>query len=101
MPTKNDYHIDKFFKNRKYEIVQCYVDTDNYFIYNNQKYKIFDKVIQYRVKNKAFRKSDGSFNNFTNESKMDCIHVVELKNNRLHFFDQDLYRIHPSFIESV
>lgn len=97
MPTKQDYHIDNFLKEKQYNLIHCVVDTDNKFKYNSNKYLISEKAKQYKVHNKAKRLTNGSLNNFTNESEMDCVYVAEC-NDKIYFFDQDKYRIHPALI---
>lgn len=52
------------------------VDTDNVFEAMGIKFRLSPEIKEYHVSNKAFYKSDGSLNDFTNESFMTMIRVV-------------------------
>lgn len=75
----------------------CTVDTDNYFEYEDQTLRIADIVEQYKVTNKAVYKSL-SWNDWTNDSVMDKILVVESIVG-LKFYDQKLIEIPNTNIE--
>jgi len=94
---KEKYHISNFLKNKSYTTQPCVVDTDNIFLYKDKLYEIDGRIKSYKVHNKPRKLSNGQWNDWTNECEMDTVYVVEDK-NKIHFFDQDLYRLHPSAV---
>lgn len=73
-------------KNKPYKVKWCSVNTDNEFMFDNNKYKISDKVEQYGLKNDIYI--------------MDKVLVYEQYGNK-YFFDQEIERIDNKFIKKL
>lgn len=82
-------------KSKSYIANWCTVDTENNFIFNNNKYKINEEVSQYAIRSKKPK-----FDDYKNDYQMDKILVYEQDNN-LYFFDQDIVQIKNEYINKI
>lgn len=95
--SKEKFHIDQILKGTRYNLSPIPVNTENEFVYKNEKYIISDMVKQYKVTNKTKKLPDGKWNDWTNEADMDYIYVI-VHEGIVNYFDQDLYRINSKYI---
>lgn len=63
------------------------VDIENEFCYNNSRYKVSPKLIQYEVKNYPNSDLSDNYNDWTNESEMDSVIIIDY-GNKIEFLDQ-------------
>ena len=79
-------------KTKSYIASWCTVDTENNFIFNNNKYKINEEVSQYTI-----RKKKPKFDDYKNDYQMDKI-LVYKQDGQMFFFDQNIDRIDNDLI---
>lgn len=79
-------------------IKEVAVDTTNEFSYKNVKYRISPVLKQYEVVNYPLI-TNGKYNNWTNESDMDSVIVIDNK-GEIEFLDQDGKDI-TTFVEQI
>lgn len=77
----------------------CIVDVENRFSFGENLYAIGD-VKQYNVLNKPFRKDDGQYNDWTNESLMTQILAIDT-GDEIRFFDESLTEIQSEQVKLV
>ena len=82
-------------KTKFYIASWCTVDTENNFIFNNNKYKISNEVSQYTIRKKRPR-----FDDYKSDYQMDKILVYE-QDGRLYFFDQNIIQIENKYIDTI
>lgn len=74
----------------------CVVNADNEFQFMNRTYKISDELTEYAVRNKYDEVYD-----YTNESLMSKIIVVQSDDDSLIFYDESTNKIKDSLISRV
>jgi hypothetical protein len=79
----------------------CVVDTDNKFTYDDSNnYIIGSNVKPYMVLNKPVQKDNGKWNDWTNDSLMTQILVVDT-GEEIRFFDENLVEVASESIKYV
>jgi len=89
--TSHHVRIDRLIdKEKPYKAEWCVVDTEGLFKFKGNKFKISNKLKQYK-------KRKWSYDMYKSEFKMDKILVFE-QDNKMFFFDQDINKINKRFI---
>ena len=78
----------------------CIVNTENKFDFDTNTYNISESIKQYLVFNKPQIGKDGKLNDWTNESSMTQVLVVDT-GQELRFFDENLVEVQSEYVKIV